>query len=337
LLASEVAQIAARKKWQGGACVEVHVDPQSMMVDANEAVTVNATPWHKFEMAEIQAPVTATLTNVQSLDPQNMPVMSPATFTYVAGSHKGDSGTVNLKSTSKRGIGTGSATYTVRCSDAAVMCNPVGEVLDTDTCQCNCVIDPLYANASPNCKWVGTITVTGSSSGQWTDTTGGPQTTWSFDYTASFAVDSSNGLLFQAPGTITGTWHKLVTQVEDVCDEFTTTTDDSFSGTVSAMVTVESGGGAGPFQLFVQLPQGSGLDGTLVDGIAPVSSCGVMMTTDSMPDHVEIAIFTGTGTPTDTAFSGTSLNPFPVQLPDGSQPSLTLSWNLMVARVSASP
>jgi len=129
-------QDGATNKWRGGTCVEVHVDPGSEMVDKNAQLMVTAQPFHKFDMANVNAKVVPTLAGVQSLTPQGSPVQAPATLTYVAGSRFKDAGTVTVKSTSKRGIGTGSATYTVKC-DETMMC-PAGKKLNLQTCMCEC-------------------------------------------------------------------------------------------------------------------------------------------------------------------------------------------------------
>ena len=130
-----LVQDGATRKWQGGTCVEVHVDPGSEMVDKNAQLTITAQPYHKFDMANLNTKVVATLSGVQSLSPQSQPT-APATFTYVAGSKFKDSGTVSLKSTSMRGIGTASATYTVKC-DETMTC-PDNQRLNLETCMCEC-------------------------------------------------------------------------------------------------------------------------------------------------------------------------------------------------------
>jgi len=44
LLAATVAESGAKKKWRGGACVEVRADPASEMVDPNAHVSITGTP-----------------------------------------------------------------------------------------------------------------------------------------------------------------------------------------------------------------------------------------------------------------------------------------------------
>lgn len=105
----------AKAKWRGGTCVEVIIDKPSANVSPHEQVHVTATARHKIEEVDLPEPIVATLSGPASLNPQNQPVDGPgAAFDYVAG-EEGDSGTVEFKSTSRRGIGTTSATYTVGC------------------------------------------------------------------------------------------------------------------------------------------------------------------------------------------------------------------------------
>lgn len=130
-----MVQSAAESKWRGGTCVEITPDPASQMVDADAQLTLKATARHKFEMAELRVPIVATLSGVQALSP-NMPVMSPASFQYTAGSAFKDKGTIEYKTTSRRGIGTASATVEVKC-DEDMMC-PSPQELNVETCECEC-------------------------------------------------------------------------------------------------------------------------------------------------------------------------------------------------------
>ena len=119
IYASILAASAAKRKWQGGACVVVNVDPTSSSVDPNAQVRVTATPHHVFEDADLAAPVVGMLSGPASLSPAGQPVPAPAGFDYLAGADPGDMGNLTFKSTSKRGIGTGAVTFTVQgCSEA---------------------------------------------------------------------------------------------------------------------------------------------------------------------------------------------------------------------------
>ena len=247
----------ATKKWRGGTCVEVRADPASMMVDPNATVSVTATVRHKFEMADLEVPVVATLTGVQSLDPANKPVMAPATFDYVAGTKPKDQGTVGLKSTSKRGIGSASAIYTVKCGDAmAMMCPdgqtwnpdtcqcdckktcganqvlnpntcacvcdvcPYGQTLHPDTCDCTCDTDPMVGNPSPTCVWVGSVTITSNDAGQLDqqDVNYTYHWTWSFKYDASLSVTIPFSGYGAVTGTVTGNWDEQ--EIDDYSDPY---------------------------------------------------------------------------------------------------------------------
>jgi len=136
VIAAAILSGSAEKKWKDGTCVEVKVDPPSKNVGKGERIHVTGKPWHRFEEKDLSLPVTASFEGVASASPLGKPVPAPASFDVVAGSNKGDSGTISLKSTSKRGIGTGSATYTVDC-DMAMPCAE-GLVLDPMTCMCGC-------------------------------------------------------------------------------------------------------------------------------------------------------------------------------------------------------
>jgi hypothetical protein len=332
MLASTVAEGAAKKKWQGGACVAVQADPASMTVAPSATVTVTATPFQKFAMAQFNAPVVATLSGVQSLAPQNQAVMSPATFTYVAGGKPGDQGTVSLKSTSKRGIGTGSVTYTVECPAGTPTTCPAGQTLNRVTCMCEgCFIDPTTGNPSSGCTWSGTINVTGSNAGSLFD--GITQWDWDFEYQASFSVVSAAGAV---AGPVTGSWHEVGATVFVVGGPMctvTNTTDDTFSGTQQAQLGVGLDNGQPLLMRLLLLPRSSGLDGTFTTQVSD-ALCG---SNSSRADHVSIDLFDGTATPTPTTFTGTSVNPIGPPLPSGGDAALNVSWNLTVVPISSFP
>lgn len=139
---ADAVEPEAKAKWRGGACIEVLIDRPSANVAPHEQVHVTATAHHKIEDKDLPEPIVATLAGPASLSPQG-PVDGPgAAFDYVAG-EKGDSGTVTFKSTSRRGIGTTEATYTVGCGTG----NGVFECIDGKV-------------AGLPCKYVGTSSVT---------------------------------------------------------------------------------------------------------------------------------------------------------------------------------
>lgn len=133
----------AESKWRGGTCVWIRAQPMpdatgkiEMTVEPNAQIVLSGQPYQKFEMSDLAAPVVATLAGLQSLSPGNQPISPPATFNYTAGGNFKDRGVVTLTSTSKRGIGTQSATFTVRCDDKKAC--PGMQTLNLETCQCEC-------------------------------------------------------------------------------------------------------------------------------------------------------------------------------------------------------
>jgi hypothetical protein len=134
--AATLVRPEAQSKWRRGTCILVESDPESAMVDPDTELQITATPKHKFDMSNVDATVVATLSGVKSLDKQGQKVRAPATYNYVAGSEFMDQGVIKLKSTSKRGIGEGTATITVRC-DPDMPC-PEGKTLNIDACECQC-------------------------------------------------------------------------------------------------------------------------------------------------------------------------------------------------------
>jgi hypothetical protein len=134
--AATLVRPEAQSKWRGGTCIKVVPDPESEMVDADAALEITAVPKQKFDMSNVDATVVATLSGVKSLDKQGLKVPAPATYHYVAGSEYMDQGVIKFKSTSKRGIGEGTATITVKC-DEDMPC-PEGKTLNVDECECQC-------------------------------------------------------------------------------------------------------------------------------------------------------------------------------------------------------
>src|SRR6185369_6905965 len=104
-----------KKQWQGGGCVTVNATPGSMEVDKGAQVAITATAHHVIDDVDLNLPIIGKFQGVRSLSPQGSPVTGPgASFTFTAGTNMGDTGTVTLTSTSKRGIGTASLTYKVK-------------------------------------------------------------------------------------------------------------------------------------------------------------------------------------------------------------------------------
>jgi hypothetical protein len=121
----------AEKLWREGKCVEVTVDPEGGDVDASSTTEVTATVRHLFDGGELDKPVVATLTNVKSIEPAGEEQPAPATVTYTAGPNVGDYGRINFKSTSNRGIGEKTVTFTVQSGWTTTATDPLGSTTGT--------------------------------------------------------------------------------------------------------------------------------------------------------------------------------------------------------------
>lgn len=103
----------AEKLWREGKCVELIVDPEGGEVSPGEVKSVTAKLRHKVDGSELDKPVEAALTGVQSLEPAGGSQPAPATVTYTAGPTQGDVGQIAFKSVSNRGIAEKTVAFTV--------------------------------------------------------------------------------------------------------------------------------------------------------------------------------------------------------------------------------
>jgi hypothetical protein len=293
-------------------------------------------------MTSLQAPVVATLSGVKSLDPVNKPVAAPASFTFVAGNTWKQQGTVNLKSTSNRGIGTGTATYTVNCGEKMrTMCANLGEALNPDTCQCECRTDLIVGGAPPNCQWKGTVKVTANVSGQMDMAALNCHEVWTLSYDATFTPVGLNNALINLGSSIQGRWRDdnvCTTQLARPCVA-TFATDDSISGAVPAIMVIQ-GAGSGVLELSITSTSGAfspfGLTGTTTNTISDDICLQLWPPASSTEHRVPIQGFAGSGPATGTTFRGSSVNPI-WGLPDGTQAAVTVSWDLQLVTMPVSP
>lgn len=95
----------AEKFWRSGKCVDLETTEESREVDVGEVVEFDVEARQHFDGADIERPVTATFSGIDSIDPSGTLVDTPATFTFTAGSSQGDKGTIQLEQKSRRGIG----------------------------------------------------------------------------------------------------------------------------------------------------------------------------------------------------------------------------------------
>ena len=105
---------AAQEKWRSGFCVRIEATETSRDVEPDEVVPFTAKPWHNFDGVELDEPIVATFTGTVSAAPVDVKQDSPASISFTAGPDTDDRGTVSLKSTSKRGIGTLEIVFTVQ-------------------------------------------------------------------------------------------------------------------------------------------------------------------------------------------------------------------------------
>ena len=104
----------AEKYWRSGECVELKPSRDTGKVDPEEKIDLTVTSKAKFgDKGEINAPIVAAFSGKKSLDPHDQPVDAPAHFAFESGKDEGDVGTIDLKQTSRRGIGKKQVIFTV--------------------------------------------------------------------------------------------------------------------------------------------------------------------------------------------------------------------------------
>jgi hypothetical protein len=96
----------AEKSWQHGYCVKVAATtgPNPKQLKPGETTHFTIEMFHKPDDAKLDVPVVATPHNGK-VDPGAKPVMAPAKFSFTANGGQPTSYVVDLKSTSRRGIG----------------------------------------------------------------------------------------------------------------------------------------------------------------------------------------------------------------------------------------
>lgn len=100
----------AENLWRGGTCVEVQVvDPtggKKSDIEPESPHSIVAEARHKIEGGTLEVTIEARMKSGEtSVEPSGQPVDSPATFTYTAPPERDQSGTVHLRTVSRRGIG----------------------------------------------------------------------------------------------------------------------------------------------------------------------------------------------------------------------------------------
>jgi len=104
----------AERFWRSGECVDLKPSRDTGTVDPEEKIDLTVTSKAKFgDGGEISAPIVAAFSGQKSLDPHDQPRDPPAHFAFEAGKDEGDKGTIDLKQTSRRGIGKKQVIFTV--------------------------------------------------------------------------------------------------------------------------------------------------------------------------------------------------------------------------------
>jgi hypothetical protein len=103
----------AEKFWRSGKCIDLKPSDDTRKVQPSEKIDLTVEAIHKFTGDKVDAPITATFAGTKSLDPKDQPVAPPAKYSFEAGDKKDDKGTIDLKQTSKRGIGLRQIVFTV--------------------------------------------------------------------------------------------------------------------------------------------------------------------------------------------------------------------------------
>jgi hypothetical protein len=125
------------KFWRSGECIDLRPSDDTRKVDPEEKIHLSVDAFGKFDGQQIKAPIKATFTGKESLDPKDTPVDPPASFDFKAGKEQDDKGTIDLLQTGKRGIGKKKIEFTVDLLkvqakiDATVHQDLAGNVYDT--------------------------------------------------------------------------------------------------------------------------------------------------------------------------------------------------------------
>lgn len=113
LFLAEVGREAERF-WQSGECVELKPSRDTGKVDPDEKIDLTVSSKARYgDQGDITAPIVASFSGKKSLDPHDKPQDAPAHFAFEAGPNEGDVGTIDLKQTSRRGIGKKQVVFTV--------------------------------------------------------------------------------------------------------------------------------------------------------------------------------------------------------------------------------
>jgi hypothetical protein len=182
---------AAEGAWRGGLCVKIEVSAgQSGVVKPKEKLPISATARARSGGGEIKGNMTARVTGGQKKVSPASASGAPAKFTYTAPDRRPESGSVELRSVSKRGIGTEHLEYTT-AGDLKVEGDIGVPPAHISTVKCDGPAGAwTVAYTQPAANSVGKITFTLDES-----TLSG---TWSASGTANGRASSNNGTVTYA-------------------------------------------------------------------------------------------------------------------------------------------
>ena len=144
--------------WKGGRCVKV-VATSPGQVKPGTVTPVQVSVVHKLEGQPLAVPVDATLSGPQSIDITRIE-RSPGVITHTASQDPKSAATIDLVSTSRRGIGKATVSITVGDSNAYLV---VGGLEDFQVNQVVCDVMAPFVLTSPG---VASMTFTGGLSGK---------------------------------------------------------------------------------------------------------------------------------------------------------------------------
>jgi len=186
-LMGQTALAMAKGNWKNGGCVKIEAtSPGSVAPSSTTSIPV--TVRHRFENSEVPSKLDAALSGGKSVDPTTI-AKTRGTLTYTAPGETGQSATINLTATSRRGI----ATLDLTASTGGAAYQIVGGLDDWQTNTRVCDIMKPFTLTGTCC----TMQVSGGLSGTYTYTG-----IFNAQGSGTYTISLPDGL--GKPGTMTG-------------------------------------------------------------------------------------------------------------------------------------
>lgn len=155
----------ARSGWRNDKCVQLEdVTPESKEVAAKEKIDIAATLKHRVTNEEVQKKVKATVQGKGTIEPAEADGPK-VQYVYTAGESSGDTGSVELKSVSNRGIASKTLTFSIRGKWTLAVHGTFTEMLGaavggmTFGADLKVAVDPFPLNVDESGKITGTGTI----------------------------------------------------------------------------------------------------------------------------------------------------------------------------------